>query len=220
MALSRGAVASDVERLTINFLRSCLGWRPEDFQTSHDEGAIMNATEELPKVKRTKRRYRLLAGQHIENHPSGKKYPDGSPVEIVFKQGDVFESELFLERLNPHHSNGQPNLDMLPKFELIHEIQTSPPPPDMTQQQQNETRKQYAERLAVLLKQATEDEVPAQAQTKTVQPQTSSKLTEIQLKAKSLKELEEICEAEEIDLSKLSPKTKEGIIRIILTSIG
>ena len=58
-------------------------------------------------------KYKLLAGIHAERDPSGAKHLDGTPREIVFRKGDVFESRYHLEALNAGDQ------EMFRKFERV-----------------------------------------------------------------------------------------------------
>lgn len=75
------------------------------------------------KPGRKTKKYQVVAGQHIQDDPLGRKNPDGSTVQILYPTGSIVETPLDLERLNQY--DPQTGQIVSEKFRRIHEDQAA-----------------------------------------------------------------------------------------------
>lgn len=147
----------------------------------------MNATAEPIRQK-----FAVTRGCHVDNDPSGRKQPDGRPVEVMYKAGDVVESEIDLvERFGD-------------KFQRVEENPRYVPAEPETAEQIEARIKADQARLAAM-RQAPNPNAVADAARAGFKGDTLDKMSD--------KELRSLAGDEEIDVSKC--KTRDDLLKTI-----
>ncbi len=140
------------------------------------------------------RRYRVLAGKHVEGKTVDQ---DGNKAQIVYRRGEIVETHKDLLRLN--HPNA-------PKFELVED--------DGRPQ-----RDPVAQAITPLTSQPQATTPTQPAAPATPAPTAATRRGTETLDGMNVKELRQFAESEEISLKGV-PDNKEAIIKAIRTTLN